>query len=764
MGPLLVDTAAERWLAPRHGTLRYGSARWSPLLGLSVSEADLQMPGIALRGLELDARLGAMASLHARAPCRAEARLHGRRLTVDLDALRSSGRGAARSGSTRRCRHPLARLHGSLEAVRVRGRPLPHNGHLEGSGLSLDWDAGPTTLRLSAERIQIGALLSLRDIAVELAIPSRTNLRLLTLHAAHLVLRRHALVEALGALLRRKTSAQQGDSSGPTETARHGSLHLEGPVTLEHINLVDADGSVLWSGRLDWHTAEGHGILRLQGEDPHRGGRISVEWDIPLAPSGRPEPRRGRWRVRIGAMPASVLADWLPEVPWDPSAEGSLEITGSLWRDGHAVHWRGALNARGLRLVHPGLAPTPVELPPLRIRAEGVWSSRDGTLRIVEGSLSAREVHIGFKGSVRRGASGLPHVTLEASLPPDTSCRHAFEAVPHALRSPALDDFAWDGTMGGHLLLRIDPEASERSTLRLAVQERCTFTRVPAWASPTRLRGPFAYRIVAADGSTRIRRSGPGSPRWTPLSAISPFFLHALLAAEDASFFRHAGFAPWAIDEAFRRNLAAGRFVLGASTLSMQLARNLFLSRDKTLARKLQEVVLTWWLERSLSKAELLALYVNVVEFGPDLYGIGPAAHHYFGREPAALSAAEGAFLASVLPAPLRYHRAFEQGAPSPAARRRIERLLRHMAERNRIDEAALQEGLAELNQGLRFRDPEEHVAPPRPAPMGRAAELPVPHAGRTEPLAPQEAADEPVDWEAGWDTPDAPEAGSIRW
>ena len=129
----------------------------------------------------------------------------------------------------------------------------------------------------------------------------------------------------------------------------------------------------------------------------------------------------------------------------------------------------------------------------------------------------------------------------------------------------------------------------------------------------------------------------------------------AVLTTEDGGFPKHHGFNRASIRSSIVANLKARRFARGASTITMQLAKNLFLARDKTLSRKLEEIVLTDYLEQTFSKDELMELYLNVIEFGPAVYGITAAAEHYFGRTPAELHLGECLFLSSLLPAPLRY-------------------------------------------------------------------------------------------------------------
>ena len=204
------------------------------------------------------------------------------------------------------------------------------------------------------------------------------------------------------------------------------------------------------------------------------------------------------------------------------------------------------------------------------------------------------------------------------------------------------------------------------------------------------------HRIYLPDGSTADELTGPGTPNWTPLEDISPYMQVAVLTTEDGGFPRHHGFNHAAIRASILANLKARRFVRGASTITMQLAKNLFLTREKTLSRKLEELVLTDYLEQTFTKDEIIELYLNIVEFGPAVYGITSAAEYYFGRSPAELDLAECLYLSSLLPAPLRYA-AMRDGAGPPEGWMRTLRTLMQIANRNGlITEAELAEGLQE--------------------------------------------------------------------
>ncbi len=143
---------------------------------------------------------------------------------------------------------------------------------------------------------------------------------------------------------------------------------------------------------------------------------------------------------------------------------------------------------------------------------------------------------------------------------------------------------------------------------------------------------------------------------WVPLSGISPYVVKAVIIAEDDKFWSHEGFDFEAIQKAIEKDLQKRRFKAGGSTISQQLAKNLYLTPAKNPIRKLKEAILTWRLEWNLSKRRIIELYLNVAEWGDGIFGIEAAARHYFGKGAGDLTAREAAALAVVLPGPLRYH------------------------------------------------------------------------------------------------------------
>src|SRR4051812_28842010 len=145
--------------------------------------------------------------------------------------------------------------------------------------------------------------------------------------------------------------------------------------------------------------------------------------------------------------------------------------------------------------------------------------------------------------------------------------------------------------------------------------------------------------------------------QWVPYERISASLKRAVVAAEDAKFLDHEGFDWEAIQEAMAKNQRKGRVVAGASTISQQLAKNLFLSGERSWLRKAQEAIITGMLEHLMTKRRILELYLNVAEWGDGVFGAEAAARHHFGVSAASLGPEQAAWLAAVLPAPRRYVR-----------------------------------------------------------------------------------------------------------
>ena len=447
------------------------------------------------------------------------------------------------------------------------------------------------------------------------------------------------------------------------------------------------------------------------------GGGGEVSWSLSLSEEGAA--RDGN--VRLHDLSLALLAPLLPSVPLYAPERARVDAELRIEARAEAqVGLSGSLSLRQVALSSARLAPHPVHELSLSLDGEAGVALGSGRVSLERASITIGRVRLNLQGSFEALPGGFA-LEVDAVLP-STSCDELIEAIPEDLLGE-LTSFGFEGRLGGSARIAIDTRRLGETELSIDLADACRFVLAPALADPTRFAQPFLHRVEEPDGTIFEMWTGPGTETWTSLHALSPFAAHAILAHEDASFFRHSGFATWAIRDSISRNLREGRFAVGASTISMQLARNLYLNRDKTLSRKIQEVLLTWWLERQLSKAQLFELYVNVIEYGPAIYGIRNASRHYFGLEPDQLGLAQAAFLAVVLPSPIRFHQSYERGALSERMAGRVQRFMRRMAARGRIDAAALTQGLADLSR-LRFHAPGDPPATPRPH-AGRAGPLP---------------------------------------
>lgn len=178
------------------------------------------------------------------------------------------------------------------------------------------------------------------------------------------------------------------------------------------------------------------------------------------------------------------------------------------------------------------------------------------------------------------------------------------------------------------------------------------------------------------------------SPNYTHLRDIPPHLIYAVLTSEDGSFFYHKGFNEEAFAKSLAENIRKKRFARGASTISMQLVRNVFLSKNKTLSRKFEEMLLTWMLENShvVSKQRMLEVYFNIIEWGPNIYGIKQAAKFYFDKKPSQLTLQESIFLAAIIPSPKYFRYTFQtNGMMKDGFEAYFQRVAQIMLARNQI-------------------------------------------------------------------------------
>lgn len=202
---------------------------------------------------------------------------------------------------------------------------------------------------------------------------------------------------------------------------------------------------------------------------------------------------------------------------------------------------------------------------------------------------------------------------------------------------------------------------------------------------------------------------------WVSLSSISRPAVGAVIVSEDWAFYQHKGYDAQQMREALKEDWEEGSFARGASTITQQVARNIFLTKDKNLWRKLKELFIAVQMEGKLGKRRILEVYFNIAEWGPGIFGIGSAAQFYFHKSPAELTAKEGAFLAMLLPSPIRYSQSFRSKKLTAYARHTIESILTKMAQAHFI---SAEERDREIALSLSF-EISTHEIEPLPSPSG---------------------------------------------
>lgn len=449
---------------------------------------------------------------------------------------------------------------------------------------------------------------------------------------------------------------------------------------------------------LEWATLwdQDRRPTRLSGRTRFARG-ADVEWEIVLGAE------RSSLALRTTALPLAYITGVLPPLPWfHPESiyldlhlnvqipgPGSAGAGAQIWE----VRGRGHLEQAALEA--PLLAGGPVTGVDVTAEFAGSWHPGDTRFGPFTAEVTLPPVQFVVAGTELHWTPAAYRVQMTASLPA-TRCADLLAAVPGDLLGDA-SSFVLDGMLQGEARILLDGQHLDATVLQVEVSNDCRALAVPPRATGLE-EGTFTYTITTAEGGRRERAVGVGTSRWHALSQISPLAIAAVLVQEDAGFYGHDGFSLPAIRESLVSDLQAGGTRRGASTITMQLARNLFLHRHKTLARKAQEVVYTWWLEETLGKDRILEMYLNIVEFGPRVYGIGAASRYYFQHDAASLSAAEAAFLASVLPAPYRTHREVAAaGALPEALAGQVRGLLRRMAAAGRLSGDQLRVALAQV-------------------------------------------------------------------
>ncbi|WP_432709592.1 transglycosylase domain-containing protein [Pedobacter sp.] len=310
---------------------------------------------------------------------------------------------------------------------------------------------------------------------------------------------------------------------------------------------------------------------------------------------------------------------------------------------------KGSWSVKNLLINHEKIALNDIVVPDAKVDADIIigktYAALDSSSTVY---LHQAKFHPFIKYTLK------PHKIYEVKIhAPEQDAQNILNGFPRGLFE-SLDGLKVQGKVKYDFLFHLDT----------AIPDSVTFTssltpnnfKILSWGKTNlqKINKPFVYTPYEYGKPMRDIVIGPSNPNYTPLNQISNNFKNAVLTAEDPSFMSHKGFVMESFRKSFAVNFKEKRFVRGGSTISMQLVKNVFLSRNKTLSRKAEEILIVWLIENNnlISKQRMLEVYFNIIEMGKNIYGIGEASRYYFGKTPANLNIGEGIFLANIIPRP----------------------------------------------------------------------------------------------------------------
>lgn len=383
--------------------------------------------------------------------------------------------------------------------------------------------------------------------------------------------------------------------------------------------------------------------------------------------------------------------------------------------DQKAAKFDGDMNLSGLNVGHPMIADKEVHDLDMSVKIAGSYDRETRSLELTRGDFVTRNLPFSITGTIvrprrdpvvpelvkdtdgkmipTRGPYDIQLAKLRVVIPP-IKCQGVLDAIP-AEMAPYMQGYKAKGTFDADVRLEIDWTDLDAVVLGGHIGiNRCKIVDEPA-DSPKRLQEPFEHYVEVEKGEWLSFIVGPENPDFVPIADISPNLIKSILTTEDGAFYKHHGFIVSEFRTALVSDLKARAFRHGASSITMQMVKNVLLYREKTLARKLQELFLTWHVENTLDKDRILEIYFNVIEYGPSLYGIGPAARHYFGKAAKDLTPKEAAFFSSILPNPKDRYRQYCQGSLFKWTEAKVDRILLLMLKRERITQEEYDKAMA---------------------------------------------------------------------
>jgi hypothetical protein len=538
---------------------------------------------------------------------------------------------------------------------------------VEIAGMSLVPSAAPTDTLLTAKRLQ--ASLSVRSLFA--GRPVFSGLEIMT---ARLTARKTPTSDNFGFLVKKeKTNAVTRDTTKGTnyglllnQVLEAGFDNVPGEASFKDF-YVDY--------RSPQHTAQLR-LPELQIKDGDITGRLTANIDSvtnELGISGHIEPGDYSLTARVFGRGGSVQLPYVPRrfgaiVSFDTvlvrldSKDFEKDNTGG------QLTVRGSLAARNFSLYHPKLAADEIEVK--RGSLDFVATLGRGTVALEKSSqVTINKLVLYPEISVRMKPSRAISINVTSA---ETRANDFFASLPTGIFDE-VRGARGTGTLTYRLRTSLDMAKVDSLKFDSSLQGK-NFELIDFGAEDlNKLNTAFRYTAYNDKGdSVRSFTVGPPNPDFVSYNDVSPYLIHAITTAEDPRFFTHRGFMEQAFVKSAIQNIKERRFARGGSTLSMQLVKNVFLTRQKTVARKVEEALIVWLLENThlASKQRMFEVYLNIIEWGPSkyrwpsgkrgVYGVKDAALFYYGKRPSELNLAESLYLASIIPKPKYYRYSFD--------------------------------------------------------------------------------------------------------
>jgi hypothetical protein len=470
---------------------------------------------------------------------------------------------------------------------------------------------------------------------------------------------------------------------GKAGALAHTAARLRPEIRGGRLAIADTDGRAvlgLDEGALTLHPTEAGGLaLAFESRlvrDGAEQGRFNVAVGVDAA--GRLE--RASARVK-GREVAARLAALVDHFAVQPDSEVDIDITWQRPLEPQAPHHlKGRFAFKRFSFEYWRISDREITDLEGLVDFDASLDPAGRRLLIDLPSIRVGQATLAASADIRKPKDLKPSVAFRMRMPRQ-DCGAAAASIPRSL-IPNLSTLALKGEMQFDAQLNLDLEKPRELTLKVQGDvDSCEVLSLGPNIQPELLRGRFVHHPREPDrGVLDHIAVGRGTREWLESREIPDHVKLAAWTTEDRKWEEHGGVRWDLVASALKIDLDHGRFIYGGSTITQQLVKNLYLTRGKNLARKFEEMIIAWQMERVLEKDEILTIYINCIEYGPDIYGIRAAARHYFDKKPQQLDALEAAFIMGLKPYPKAGYRQWEKQELDYWWVRRVSYVLKLMA------------------------------------------------------------------------------------